>query len=252
MKKQYIAIAGNIGVGKSTLTSMLSQRLGWEPFLEGVNDNPYLSDFYQDMEKWSFHSQIFFLARRLLHHRQLLDRPHSVIQDRTVYEDAEIFARNLYDQGSMHPRDYQTYRDLYEAIMSILPPPTLIIYLQASVATLQDRIKQRGRSYEQKISSQYLEQLNKLYEDWIQNISLCPLLIIPADRLDFVAYNEHLTLIIQKVMEKLHGTGQNRSQMSINGQAPGDPKLPPKVMQINCTKDELCRLIEPIGQEADR
>ncbi len=205
MKKKYIAIAGSIGAGKSTLTSMLSQRLGWEPFLEGVNDNPYLSDFYQDMKQWSFHSQIFFLARRLLHQRELLKRPHSVIQDRTVYEDAEIFARNLYIQGLMQERDYQTYRDLYEAITSVLPPPSLVIYLQASVPTLLARIKQRGRPYERQIAEEYLAQLNELYEDWIAHMSLCPILTVPADRLDFVAHNEHLTLIVRKIMERLHG-----------------------------------------------
>ncbi|MBN1487519.1 MAG: deoxynucleoside kinase [Anaerolineae bacterium] len=205
MKKQYIAIAGNIGVGKSTLTKLLSQRLDWEPFLEGVSDNPYLADFYQDMQRWSFHSQVFFLARRLLHHRQLLDRPHSVIQDRSVYEDAEIFARNLYNQGSMNERDYETYRDLYEAVTSILPPPSLVIYLKASVDTLMSRIHNRGRSYERKISQGYLEQLNQLYEEWIAHFSLSPVLTVPADRLDFVANGTHLTLIIDKIMERLHG-----------------------------------------------
>jgi len=205
MKKQYIAIAGNIGAGKSTLTSMLSQRLGWEPFLEGVEDNPYLSDFYQDMKQWSFHSQVFFLSRRLFHHRQLLDRTHSVIQDRTVYEDAEIFARNLYNQDLIGERDYRTYHDLYTAVTAILPPPNLVIYLQASVTTLVKRIRQRGRSYEQKISEAYLEQLATLYEDWTRHFSLCPVLTVPADRLDFVANGNHLSLIIQKIMERLHG-----------------------------------------------
>ncbi len=205
MKKHYIAIAGNIGAGKSTLTSLLSQRLGWEPFLEGVSDNPYLSDFYEDMNRWSFHSQVFFLARRLLHHRQLLERPHSVIQDRTVYEDAEIFARNLYEGGAMQERDYRTYHDLYAAVTSILPPPDLVIYLQASVATLSERIRQRGRSYERQLAPDYLAQLNRLYEDWVQHFALCPVLTVPADRLDFVANGEHLTLITQRILARLQG-----------------------------------------------
>ena len=115
--KKYIAVAGNIGVGKSTLTALLRERLGWEPFYEAVDDNPYLSDFYGDMRQWSFHSQVFFLSRRLRHHRQLLDRPGTVVQDRSVYEDAEIFAENLYRQGHMTERDYRTYRELYEAMM---------------------------------------------------------------------------------------------------------------------------------------
>ncbi len=205
MKKHFIAIAGNIGAGKSTLTALLSQRLGWEPFLEGVGDNPYLADFYADMERWSFHSQIFFLAKRLLHHRQLLERPNSVIQDRTVYEDAEIFARNLYLQGHMQERDYHTYHDLYTAVTAILPPPDLVIYLRATIPTLSQRIQQRGRPYERQISVSYLEQLNALYEDWFQNFALCPVLTVPADRLDFVSNGDHLSLIIEKVLERLQG-----------------------------------------------
>ncbi|HOT92474.1 MAG TPA: deoxynucleoside kinase [Anaerolineae bacterium] len=205
MIKHFIGVAGNIGVGKSTLTSLLSERLGWEPFLEGVSDNPYLADFYADMSRWSFHSQVFFLAQRLRHHRQLLDRPNSVIQDRTVYEDAEIFARNLYEQGLMQARDYSTYCDLYQAVTSILPPPNLVLYLRASVPTLIKRIQQRGRTYERQIGIAYLEKLNMLYEDWFEHFSLCPILAIPADRLDFVANGEHLELIITRILERLQG-----------------------------------------------
>ncbi|MCU0520476.1 MAG: deoxynucleoside kinase [Anaerolineae bacterium] len=205
MTKYFIAVAGNIGVGKSTLTSLLSQRLRWEPFLEGVSDNPYLADFYADMEKWSFHSQVFFMARRLLHHRQLLDRPNSVIQDRTVYEDAEIFARNLHMQGWMSERDYATYAELYRAVISILPPPNLVIYLRASVSVLQERIRQRGRTYERQMSDAYLVQLNRLYEDWFEHFSLCPVLTVPADRLDFVANPEHLALVADRILERLSG-----------------------------------------------
>ncbi len=205
MTKYFIAVAGSIGVGKSTLTSLLSRRLEWEPFLEGVGDNPYLADFYEDMAKWSFHSQVFFLARRLLHHRQLLERPNSVIQDRTVYEDAEIFARNLYMQGEMSERDYATYSELYRAVTSILPPPNLVIYLRASVATLQSRIRLRGRDYERQISDDYLQQLNQLYEDWFDHFSLCPVLTIPSDRLDFVANPDHLDLVTDRILERLRG-----------------------------------------------
>jgi len=205
LKKHFIAVAGNIGVGKSTLTSLLSQRLGWEPYLEGVGDNPYLVDFYEDMCKWSFHSQIFFLARRLKNHRQLWEHPNSVIQDRTVYEDAEIFARNLYQQALMSKRDYTTYSELYHAVMAILPPPSLVIYLKASVPTLVERIQQRGRTYERQISEEYLGQLNVLYNNWLERFSLCPVLTVPADRLDFVANNGHLALITEKILERLHG-----------------------------------------------
>jgi deoxyadenosine/deoxycytidine kinase len=205
INKRFIAIAGNVGVGKSTLTNLLSQRLGWVPFPEAVNDNPYLADFYADMPRWSFHSQIFFLSRRLRHHRQLLDHPTSVVQDRSVYEDAEIFARNLFDQGNMEARDYRSYRELYEVLTGFLPPPDLVVYLRASVETLLCRIKRRGRDYERDISPQYLQQLNDLYEDWIQRFDLCPVLTVPADSLNFVDNSLHLNLIIDKVQEKLSG-----------------------------------------------
>jgi len=203
--KYFIAVAGNIGVGKTTLTSLLSQRLQWEPFLEGVSDNPYLSDFYADMQKWSFHSQIFFLARRLAHHRKLLERPDSVIQDRTVYEDAEIFARNLHIQGDMNERDYSTYTELYRSVTSILPPPNLVIYLRATVDTLKDRIQNRNRVYERQIAVDYLERLNQLYEDWFEHFTLCPVLTVPADQLDFVANTKHLDYVVEKIMERLRG-----------------------------------------------
>jgi len=203
--KRFIAVAGNVGVGKSALTGLLAERLNWEPFFEAVDENPYLSDFYADMRAWSFHSQIFFLSRRLRHHRQLLDHPNSVVQDRSVYEDAEIFARNLYVQGDMGERDYRSYRELYEVLTSFLPPPDLVIYLRAELPTLQRRIAKRGRDYEQDISPDYLERLNQLYKEWVGSLTLCPVLTIPADELDFVAHDTHLTLITEKVLEKLQG-----------------------------------------------
>jgi deoxyadenosine/deoxycytidine kinase len=205
VKKWFVAIAGNIGVGKSSLTGMLGERLGWEPFFEAVSDNPYLADFYQDMARWSFHSQVFFLSRRLRHHHQLLQRPNSVVQDRTVYEDAEVFACNLYRQGLMSERDYRSYRELYEVLSALLPPPDLVVYLRASVPTLMARIAQRGRPFERNIAPEYLAQLNELYEDWIGRFNLCPVLTVPSDRLDFVANSHHLDLIVEKVLEKLQG-----------------------------------------------
>lgn len=206
--KYFVAIAGNIGVGKSTLTQFVADRLDWEPFFEAVDDNPYLADFYKDMRTWSFHSQIFFLTRRLRHHRQLLDRPNSVVQDRSVYEDAEIFARNLFQQGNMTTRDYASYNELYTVLTQFLPPPDVMIYLRASVDTLLDRIQRRGREFERDIDPNYLAQLNELYEDWLERFSLCPVLIVPADDLDFVANSGHLDLIIQKIQDKLTGTDE--------------------------------------------
>lgn len=203
--KRFVAIAGNIGAGKSALTGLLSEWLGWEPFFEAVNDNPYLADFYEDMKRWSFHSQIFFLSRRLNHHWQLLQRANSVVQDRTVYEDAEVFARNLHRQGLMDERDYRSYRELYEVVVTVLPPPDLIVYLRASLPTLQERIRRRGRPYERDISPTYLAQLNELYEEWIGGFSLCPVLSVPSDDLDFVLNHEHLELIANRILEKLQG-----------------------------------------------
>ncbi|MBN1122188.1 MAG: deoxynucleoside kinase [Anaerolineae bacterium] len=203
--KKFLAIAGNVGVGKSTLTGLIAERLGWEPFYEAVDDNPYLADFYQDMRTWSFHSQIFFLSRRLLHHHQLIEHPNSVVQDRSVYEDAEIFAKNLYRQGHISDRDYRTYRELYETMTRFLPAPDLVIYLRAGVDTLLDRIRKRGREFEQDIDPKYLEQLNKLYEDWNASFTLSQVLIVPSDDLDFVSNGKHLDLVIRKVREKLEG-----------------------------------------------
>jgi len=203
--KKFITVAGNIGVGKSTLVEMLCTRLGWEPFFEGVVDNPYLADFYADMAAWSFHSQVFFLSRRLRDLRRLMDFPRTVVQDRSVYEDAEIFAKNLYRQGFIRDRDWKCYRELYEVLTELLPPPDLVIYLQATVPTLLRRIALRGREYEKNIAPDYLAQLNELYEEWIASFKLCPVLIVPSDRLDFVANNGHLDLIVQKTQDRLRG-----------------------------------------------
>ncbi len=203
--KKYVAVAGNIGVGKSTLVELLCNRMGWQPFYEPEVDNPYLADFYQDMRAWAFHSQIFFLTRRLRAHRQIIEHPTSVIQDRTVYEDAEVFAHNLYRQGLIGERDYRAYRELYEVLTEFLPPPDLVVYLRASASTLLSRIRGRGREYERTITADYLEQLNQLYELWISRFSLCPVLTVPADDLDYVAHADHLDLVVCKIQEKLTG-----------------------------------------------
>ena len=205
MTKKFVAVAGNIGVGKSTLVTQLSERLEWQPFYEPEAENPYLEDFYKDMHTWAFHSQIYFLTRRLRAHRNLLDFPTSAIQDRTVYEDAEIFACNLYRQGHIGERDYEAYQELYTVLSEFLPPPDLVIYLRASVATLYERIKSRRRGYELQIAPEYLEQLNELYEKWITNFNLCPVLTVPADDLNYVSNPSHIKLIERKVLDKLMG-----------------------------------------------
>jgi deoxyadenosine/deoxycytidine kinase len=204
-KKQTIAIAGNMGVGKSSLTDLLAARLGWTPFYEAVDDNPYLADFYQDMRQWSFHSQIFFLSRRLRCHRKVLHHPSTVVQDRTIYEDAEVFARNLYQRHNISDRDYQVYRSLYEEFIQFLPSPNLIIYLKASVPTLIARIHRRGRDFERDVSPLYLQQLNELYNSWIEDFTLCPILTIPADDLDFVRFDNDFLTVKEKILEKLAG-----------------------------------------------
>lgn len=205
MAKQFITIAGNIGVGKSTLVKLLTERVDWDPVYEAVSENPYLADFYDDMRHWSFHSQVFFLSRRLKQHYELLENPRSIMQDRSVYEDAEIFARNLYHQGDMSERDWRCYRDLYETMTLLLQPPDLMIYLQASVTTLQKRIAHRGRHFEQRIGGGYLDRLNDLYEGWAANFSMSPVLIIDTNKLDYVQYEDHLELIWQRIEHKLRG-----------------------------------------------
>lgn len=203
--KKFVAVAGNIGVGKSTLVERLASKLGWDPFYEPAGENPYLADFYEDMRAWAFQSQVFFLTRRLQAHRQLVDHPTSALQDRTVYEDAEVFAANLHQRGLMDQRDYDTYRELYDVLTVLLPAPDLVVYLRASVNTLMDRIALRGRDYEKHIEMDYLARLNELYEAWIERFSLCPVLTVPADDLNFATNDTHLDLIRSKIKERLAG-----------------------------------------------
>ncbi|MEP6774535.1 MAG: deoxynucleoside kinase [Chloroflexota bacterium] len=205
MQRYFVAVAGNIGVGKSSLTTLLAQRLGWEPFFEPVVENPYLADFYTDMSAWGFHSQIFFLSRRLHDYDALMQHPTSVLQDRTVYEDAEIFARNLHGRGFINERDWASYWDLYTSVSLLLPPPNLVVYLQASVSTLLSRISLRGRDFERNISADYLSQLNTLYDEWVSSFNLCPVLTIATDDLDFVQYPHHLGIITSRIEDRLRG-----------------------------------------------
>jgi len=195
----FVAVAGNIGAGKSSLTRLLASRFKWNPYFESVDDNPYLQDFYGDMKRWSFHLQMYFLANRFKSHKKMIESGMSVIQDRTIYEDAEIFAKNLYEIGKMDQRDYDNYVSLFHVMMEYLKPPDLLIYLKATVDTLVHQIMQRGRGYEQNIPREYLEQLNRHYETWIGNYKLGPVLVIPSDDLDFVSEKRDLDSIIAKV-----------------------------------------------------
>jgi deoxyadenosine/deoxycytidine kinase len=184
--RRFLAVAGNMGVGKSTLVGFLERHYGLEAYFEPNDTNPYLRDFYGDMRRWSFQSQVYFLARKFRIHQDLTASPAAVIQDRSIYEDAEIFAENLYRQRKMEERDYRTYRDLYESIVRQLRPPDLMIYLRCSMKTLKKRIRLRGRPEEQAIPHSYLTRLQGLYEEWFSRYSLSKTLILETDRLDYL------------------------------------------------------------------
>ncbi|MGO9411068.1 MAG: deoxynucleoside kinase [Spirochaetia bacterium] len=203
--KTYVVIAGNIGAGKSTLVRMMCDQLGWDPYYEPVAENPYLADFYRDMKRWAFNSQVFFLTHRARSHRALMDSLRPVVQDRSFYEDAEVFARTQFLLGHMSERDWQTYRGLYQTLTTLLTPPDLVVYLRASVPTLRRRITLRGRSIEADISNDYLERLNGLYEEWIGGFDIAPVLIVPSDRLDFVEDSGDLQAIVSTIRRQLQG-----------------------------------------------
>ena len=203
-QKKYIAVAGNIGAGKSSLTSLLGKNFGWETYYESVDDNPYLSDFYEDMRRWSFNLQIYFLSSRFKHQKVLMDLGNSLIQDRTIYEDVEIFAKNLHEMGLMSDRDYQNYCSLFDEMASYLKAPDLLIYLRADVPTLVKQIQQRGREYENTIRIEYLERLNRLYEDWIDSYEH-EKLVIDTDDIDFVNNPEDLGKVLSMVEQRLFG-----------------------------------------------
>lgn len=201
----HVAIAGNIGAGKTTLTKLLAKHYKWEPHYESVDENPYLDDFYGEMERWSFNLQVYFLNSRF---RQILDIRESgknLIQDRTIYEDARIFAPNLHAMGLMPNRDFQNYQSLFELMERLVEPPDLLIYLRASIPTLVGQIHKRGRDYENSISIDYLSRLNERYEAWITKYDKGKLLIIDVDNLDFVLRQEDLGVIIDKIDAQING-----------------------------------------------
>ncbi len=202
---KHIAVAGNIGSGKTTLTTLLAKHFGWEPHYEDVENNPYLNDFYDEMPRWSFNLQIYFLNSRF---RQIIDIKRgekAVIQDRTIYEDAYIFAPNLHGMGLMSTRDFENYSALFTTISSLIRPPDLMIYLRASIPTLVNQIQKRGREYEENLRLDYLRRLNEYYEGWVSNYKEGRLLIIDIDKTNFIDNPEHLSDVVNKIIAELHG-----------------------------------------------
>jgi deoxyadenosine/deoxycytidine kinase len=201
----HIAVAGNIGAGKTSLTTLLAKQFDWEPHFEDVVDNPYLDDFYHQMERWSFNLQIYFLNSRFRQVLQIRQSGKKIIQDRTIYEDANIFAPNLHAMGLMTNRDYENYKSLFELMESLVEPPDVLIYLRSSIPNLVSQIHKRGRDYENSISIEYLSRLNERYEAWIQSYSKGKLLIIDVDNIDFVNNPEDLGIILNKIDAEING-----------------------------------------------
>lgn len=202
-RRIYVTVAGNIGVGKSTLVELVSQEFDWQPYYELVADHPYLDDYYKDMRRWGFHAQVYFLSQRYEQQQEISDNPLSVCQDRSMYEDYEIFVKGLLEQGILSQRDYQTYRRLFIALAHSVDQPDLLIYLRASVATLQQRINGRSRPYERAIPDEYLATLNRRYELWMDRWEICPVLVFDCDRLDFVHNEADRQHIIRRLQDYL-------------------------------------------------
>ena len=201
---KYIAVAGNMGSGKSSLVAFLCRRFPHiRPFYERNEENPYLEDFYRDMGRWAFHSQVYFLSLKFRVHQELDACPQTVIQDRTIYEDAEIFAENLHRKGYLEGRDYEAYRRLYATILRSINPPDLLIYLRSGLRTIRKRIRRRGRAYEEGIDSGYLKDLNRLYDRWVARYDLSPVLVLDADRLDFLHDLVHRIELLETIEQHL-------------------------------------------------
>ena len=205
MTKRLIIVAGNIGVGKTSLAERLGARLGWRTAFESVADNPYLPDFYADMRSWAFHLQVFFLGHRARQYLEMAADPQSVILDRSIYEDAYIFARALHHMGNLAERDYHAYRRVFDLIVANLPAPDLLIYLRAPVPVLMERIHNRGRAMESGISADYLGLLETFYDEWMAAYDDCPVLTIRSDDLDFVHKPKHLDIVMQRIQDRLAG-----------------------------------------------
>jgi deoxyadenosine/deoxycytidine kinase len=205
MTKRLVLVAGNIGAGKTSLTERIGARLGWQTSFESVADNPYLADFYADMRQWSFHLQVFFLGHRAEQHLALAHSPQSAISDRSIYEDAFIFARALHELGNLSERDYLAYRHVYDLIVANLPRPDLLIHLDAPVEVLMQRIHRRGRTIEGGITPEYLSLLKSFYREWLETFDLCPVLTIRSQDLDFVHKPHHLDIVIRRIHDRLAG-----------------------------------------------
>ena len=205
MTKHLVLLAGNIAAGKTSLTERLGARLGWRTGFESVADNPYLADFYADMRQWSFHLQVFFLGHRAQQYLTLVQSTESAIADRSIYEDAHIFARVLHHLGNLRERDFHAYRNVYELVIAGLPRPDLLLYLKAPVPVLQERIRRRGRDIEKGITADYLSLLDTFYEEWMDAFDLCPVLTIPTENLDFVNKPKHLDIVVERILDKLAG-----------------------------------------------
>jgi deoxyadenosine/deoxycytidine kinase len=205
MTKRLLLVAGNIGAGKTSITQRLGERMGWQTGFESVADNPYLADFYTDMQAWAFHLQIFFLGHRAEQHLEMAASPRSAIIDRSIYEDYHIFARALYHLGNVRERDYFSYQRLYDLVVNSLPRPDLLIYLKAPVSVLSERIHRRARDIETGITLDYLTLLDSFYEDWLATFDLCPVLTLHSGDLDFVHKPQHLDIVVERIQDKLTG-----------------------------------------------
>ncbi len=205
MAKHLVLVAGNIGSGKTSLTERIGTRLGWRTAFESVSDNPYLAEFYADMRQWSFHLQVFFLGHRAQQHLVLAQCPESAIADRSIYEDAYIFARALHHLGNLNDRDYESYQRVFGLVLAGLPRPDLLLYLRAPVSVLLDRIHKRGRGMESGVTQEYLSLLDTFYEEWIQVFDLCPVLTLRTDDLDFVHESHHLDIVVRRIQDRLAG-----------------------------------------------
>ncbi|MDW8327609.1 MAG: deoxynucleoside kinase, partial [Anaerolineales bacterium] len=205
MTKHLVLVAGNIGAGKTSLAERLGARLGWRTAFESVADNPYLAEFYADMRRWSFHLQVFFLGHRAQQHLELARDPRSAIADRSIYEDAHIFARALHHLGHLSERDYRSFRVVFDLVVNALPRPDLLLYLQCPVPVLLERIRSRGRSIESGITAEYLSLLESFYEEWLRSFDLCPVLTLRTHDLDFVHKPQHLDIVVKRIQDKLAG-----------------------------------------------